>query len=406
MKIRMRLIVIISILIFGITGCDKNPQTSVPKKGQRVAQDLATTDKTIAFLKTFGGDMIDIAKDMIPTSDGGYIMAGYTTSIGAGGSDAYLVKINGKGDVTWDLAYGMKDNDTFWSVAETSDGGYIAAGKIENGADKDKNMYVVKVAGDGHAIWERSFGSIGEDEANNIIRTKDGGYIVVGLTNSKGAGSGDAWVVKLSKTGDLLWDQTFGTKENDFANAVIQTKDGGYAVTGFSGEKSDIFVVKLDAKGGMIWNKFIGTANYETGSSIIQADDGSLVVSGMTQEKPNVKVDAFIVKLSTSGELVWSKAIRTDNFSSAMNIKQTPDGGYITCGTIVTGEETSGGGDIYFLKLTPNGELQWSKIIGGPDVEYGNVVVLGPGKMYVFAGYIGYRDPNKAGNFDILYGQF
>ncbi len=406
MKIRTVITLIASVSVIWLSACDKNTQSGTVGANQAQAVQLATTDQSIAYLRAFGGDKIEIAKGMIHAADGGFVMAGWTTSKGAGGSDGYLVKINEDGNVVWDAAYGQADNDALYSVVQASDGGFVAAGKIENGAYKDKNMYVVKAAGDGHVIWEKTFGGVKDEEANYIVRTSDNGYVVAGLTASRGAGNADAWIVKLSSTGDILWDKAYGTPGNDYANAVLQTADGGYVFVGCTSENADIFVARLDAKGEMVWNKMIGTANYESGNCIIETADGSLVIGGVTQEKPEVmKVDAYIVKLSAKGDRIWSNAVRKDNSSSIVDIKPTADGGFVTCGTIVPGTKEEGNGNAYLLKFTDKGELQWSKSIGGPDIEYGNIVIP-QNNMYVFTGYIGYIDPNKAGNFDIFYGKF
>jgi hypothetical protein len=412
--------VLISLALVFALSCSKTTQSSQSDKSQDASQSKKSDTPLI---KTYGGSGIEIAKDMVRSEDGGFVLAGSTTSKGNGESDGYLVRIDSRGNMIWDAAFGGKNNEAFYGIAKASDHGYVACGKIETGTDKSRDLYIVKVDDAGKLVWEKNYGDAKEEEGNCIIPTSDKGYIIAGLTNSKGKGSGDAWIVKISQNGSIEWDRTFGSKSPDFANSITRTKDGGYAVAGFGGEKNDIFVAKLDSKGNAIWEKFIGTANYETANSIIETEDGSLVLSGMQQQKPNVMlVDALIVKLSPKGDVIWQKAVKsiessntrksndavTANelaYGSAMSIKQTQDKGFITCGTFSEQTKENGAGDLYFIKLKPNGDVEWKKTIGGPDVEYGNVIITEPGGTYAFAGYIGYRDKAKQGNFDMLFGR-
>jgi hypothetical protein len=202
MKMRLLVISMAAAFLAIVACCNRNTQDESMKKISGAGIEPAGGAPTLV---TIGGPALEIAKDMIPAPDGGYVLAGYTSSKGAGETDAYLVKVTSAGGLVWDRTFGGAYNDAFYSVVASGDGGYAAAGKIEVGEQKNRNVFVVRTGGDGAKVWEKSLGGEKEEEANCIIRAKKGGFVVCGLTNSKGAGSGDAWVIKLSAAGEVEW---------------------------------------------------------------------------------------------------------------------------------------------------------------------------------------------------------
>jgi len=154
--------------------------------------------------------------------------------------------------------------------------------------------------------WDKTFGGSEADMANSIIQIKDGGYAVAGFTWSKGAGRQDFWVIKLYEDGSKEWDRTFGGSEADVIYSVIQTKDEGYAVAGktksiASGEKA--WVIKLDENGEVVWDKTFGGSNEDVARCIIQAEDGGYVIAGYTESKGEGRYDAWVIKLDEEGNL-------------------------------------------------------------------------------------------------------
>jgi hypothetical protein len=145
----------------------------------------------------------------------------------------------------------------------------------------------VKIDGSGNVQWTKTIGGSSDDFAYSIIQSSDGGYVVAGETNSFGAGSSDFWVVKLDSSGNVVWTKTIGWSSGDYANSIIQSSDGGYVVAGytwsFGAGGPDFYVVKLDSSGNVIWTKTIGGSDHDEAYSIIQSSDGGYVVAGYTE---------------------------------------------------------------------------------------------------------------------------
>ena len=157
----------------------------------------------ITWDKTFGGSKDDKAYSIAQTSDGGYIVAGDTESKGAGLDDVWVIKLDKNGNKEWDKTFGGKYYDEPYSIAQTSDGGYIVAGYTDSKGAGGEDVWVIKLDKNGNKEWDKTFGGSDWDKANSVIQTSDGGYIVAGDTESKGAGGDDAWVIKLDKNGNL-----------------------------------------------------------------------------------------------------------------------------------------------------------------------------------------------------------
>ncbi len=183
------------------------------------------------------------------------MVAGWTKSMGAGKTDVWIVKLNKNGDLIWDKTFGGSENDEAHSIIQTDDGGYAVTGFTVLEDTGDRDFWVIKLDKDGNKVWDRTFGGTSEEWANSIIQNKNGNYMVAGWTKSMGAGKTDVWIVKLNKNGDLIWDKTFGGSENDEAHSIIQTEDGGYAVVGWTKSKgagnADVWIIKLDENGNL-----------------------------------------------------------------------------------------------------------------------------------------------------------
>ena len=181
--------------------------------------------------------------------------------------------------------------------------GYVAEKKVFVGEDTSTKISL-KLQLDAIAIdkiWDKTFGGKKWDEAHSIIQSRDGSFVVAGYTMSKGAGINDAWIVKIDKNGNMIWDKTFGGRDSDAAHSIIQTRDGGFVVAGYTVSKSDrgsnAWIVKMDKDGNKIWDKAFGGKNADEAHSIIQSRDGGFVVAGYTGSKGAGKQDIWIIKI-------------------------------------------------------------------------------------------------------------
>jgi len=208
----------------------------------------------ISFAKTFGGSDYDAAYSIQQTSDGGYIVAGVTASFGTGDEDVFLLKTDASGNLQWAETFGGVYFDVAYSVQQTSDGGYIVAGYTYSFGAGSYDVFLLKTDASGNLQWAKTFGGSGGDYAWSVQQTSDGGYIVAGFTGSFGAG-GDVFLLKTDASGNLQWAKTFGGSDYDRTYSVQQTIDGGYIVAGrtssFGAGGYDAFLLKTDANGNI-----------------------------------------------------------------------------------------------------------------------------------------------------------
>jgi uncharacterized delta-60 repeat protein len=183
---------------------------------------------------TFGGTARDLCFSVQQTADGGYVLAGGTYSFGAGASDFWLVRTDANGNILWSHAFGGSGQDLCYSVWQTTDGGYILGGYTESYGAGDWDFWLLRTNANGDSLWSRTFGGSSEERCYSIQQTTDGGYILGGYTESYGAGGSDFWLVRTNANGDSLWSRTFGGTDNDRCGSVQQTTDGGYILGGYT----------------------------------------------------------------------------------------------------------------------------------------------------------------------------
>ena len=325
--------------------------------------------------KVIGGIQVDTAKSIIQSSDGGYVIAGWTSSFGAGYWDIYVVKLDAGGNVVWAKTIGGIFGDSAYSIIQSSDGGYVVAGMTEiercGTSCYFSDFYVVKLDSSGNVEWTKTIDIGPDDEARSIIQSSDGGYVVAGWAWNYETVGIDTYVVKLDSSGNVEWAKAINLGGWDYANSITQSSDGSYVIAGRTyryGVGSDIYVVKLDAGGNVVWAKTIDRGD-DYAWSIIQSSDGGYVVAGFTS---NLVIgehyiyfgmgdpDFYVVKLDSSGNVEWTKTIRMMDYNYAWSIIQSSDGGYVVAGFAYS---FGIGRYIYVVKLDSSGNVEWTKAI-------------------------------------------
>jgi len=346
-------------------------------------------DGNIQWQKVFGGSNEDFALSIQQTGDEGYIVAGYTKSndgdvtVNHGGEDAWIVKLDKDGNIQWQKVLGGSSSEEAYSIQQTRDGGYIVSGYTKSndgdisGNHGGRDAWIAKLDRDGNIQWRKILGGSDYEEANSIQQTRDGGYIVAGYTWSNDGdvtgnhGRGDAWIVKLDRDGNIQWQKALGGSDDDWANSIQQTSDGGYIVAGWtysddgnvSGNHGyiDAWIVKLDKDGNIQWQKVLGGSNGEIANSIQQTKDGGYIVAGYTGSNDGDVSgnhgggDTWLVKLDGNGNIEWQKALGGSDYDIAYSIRQTSDGGYIVAGWTESNDGyvsgNHGEGDVWIVKL-------------------------------------------------------
>jgi hypothetical protein len=342
-----------------------------------------------SFAKTYGGTSFDGAYSVQQTSDGGYMVAGLTISFGVDSSDFFLIKTYANGNVQWAKTYGGTSWDLAYSVQQTSDGGYIVAGWTYSFGAGGWDIFLIKTYANGNIQWAKTYGGAGWDLAYSVQQTSDGGYIVAGLTFSFGAGDWDIFLIKTDANGNVQWAKTYGGTYSDWAYSVQQTSDGGYIVAGgtssFGAGWADIFLVKTDANGNVQWAKTYGGTYWDEAYSVQQTSDGGYIVAGGTASFGAGLSDIILIKTDASGNVQWAKTYGGTNLDSAFSVQQTSDGGYIVAGW--TYSFGAGLDDIFLIKTDANGNIIWAKTYGGTYEDGAYSVQQTSDGGYIVAGY-------------------
>jgi len=321
---------------------------------------LLKTDATgsIQWTRTFGTFLADDAFAVVETTDNGYAVAGTTS--GYGGEHIFLLRTDPSGNLLWTKVYGTLDTTSdaaAYSLQQTADGGFILAGYISNFGSGGDDFYLLKTDGEGLLSWTRTYGWLGNDDANSVIQTADGGYVLAGTTASFGDTLGDFWVVKTNSYGDTLWTRIYGSNladAADMANSISQTRDMGYLIAGVTSSASmGEFgrLIKTDQNGNLQWAHLYGTGNSSSDasfSSALQTSDGGYVATGYISNFGAGGDDYYIVKTDSSGGLMWANTFGSSADDDANYIRQTSDNGYVLAGS--TFGFTNGGEHVYLVK--------------------------------------------------------
>jgi hypothetical protein len=274
-------------------------------------------------------------------------------------------------------------------------------------------------------VWDKTFGGSDFDDPYSIQQTTDGGYIIVGISEStdgdisdENNGGNDCWVVKLDQSGNKVWDKTLGGEFSDEANSIQQTSDGGYIIAGTKEYQNglnpdfDAWVVKLNANGSTVWDKTFGGSKSDHFSSIQQTADGNYVAAGYTKSSDgdisagnNSNGDCWIVKLDDAGAIVWDKKFGGSEIDYTYSIQPTSDGGYVFAGLTFSNDGdisdgNNGDSDCWIVKLDQLGNKVWDKTLGGSYEDAAFSIQQTSDGGYVFAGYVDAGDGDVSGVFN------
>ncbi|MBL3547727.1 T9SS type A sorting domain-containing protein [Chryseobacterium sp. KMC2] len=333
--------------------------------------------------------------------------------------------------IEWQKSLGGSGKDYANSIIQTADGGYMMAGNSNSnngnvtGNHGKQDYWLAKLNSTGNLQWQKSLGGTENDQANSIIQTADGGYVVAGTTNSNNGdvtgnhGLEDGWVLKLnSDAGVIHWKKTFGGSNTDAISKIIPTTDGGYIFTGSSMSNNgdvagnngyvDYWIVKINSDGNIQWKKSFGGTGDDQANSIVQMNDGGYVVSGYAEGNTgditgnHGNTDFWILRLNADGGVVfWKKSFGGLYPDQALSMVKTSDGGFIMAGQSfstdgdVTGNH--GGTDYWIVKIDEAGNLQWQKALGGTKLDRAYSIIQSSDGGYLVVGNTISTDGQVAG---------
>jgi len=329
MRVIIPSLIVISVSLFYISCEDEKEEDTTPPA-------------VSAFNSTFGGSQSDEGNSVQQTSDGGFIIAGYTESYGNGNSDVWLIKTDQSGVKEWDYTFGGSNSDEGNSVQQTSDGGFIIAGN--NGSD----AWLIKTNSSGVEEWDNTFSGSYSAVGNSVQQTSDGGFIITGKDGP------DVWLIKTYSSGVEEWNDIFGGDKYDEGNSVQQTVDGGYIITGsirsYRYGNSDVWLIKTDQTGVKEWDYTFGGSQSDEGNSVQQTSDGGFIIAGYTRSYGNGYSDVWLIKTNSSGVEEWNHIFGGGLWDYGYSVQQTSDGGFI-----ITGYTESYRDDVWLIKTDPLG---------------------------------------------------
>ena len=260
--------------------------------------------------KIFGGNGPDSLSSnegsVQQTKDGGYIFVGSTTSHGMGDSDVLLTKTDSNGNKIWDRTFGGAEGDLGILVHETQEEGYVILGATSSYGEGQMDIWLIRTDSNGNKIWDKTFGKENGDVVRSCEPTSDGGYIILAEMNSYGGDNSDLWLIKTDSNGNKIWDRTFGDKRSEQAGSVQQTRDGGYILVGSTescgkGDHQDIWLIRTDSNGNKIWDRTFGGDVPSEGVSAHQTLDDGYIVLGQTRIDGCACGDIRIIKTDKDG---------------------------------------------------------------------------------------------------------
>ncbi len=358
-------------------------EVTVSKPGFRPYEGVINLTSAYRWSTSFGGSSHEWGYSVDQTSDGGYIVAGWTSSSGAGGHDMYLVKTDAQGNESWSNTFGGSNNDWAFFVRQTSDGGYLLAGYSEDWSSGDgRDAYVVKTDDEGNEDWNRKFGGGQMAEARWAAETPDGGYIVGGASDT--SGTPELYLFKMHFDPTKQWYKTFGPAP--YRYSFGETADGGYIIA--TAEQTDlrsVRLIKTDAQGEQVWANTIQAGGDQLPTCVRQTSDGGYIVTGYTSTA-DAGWDVFLIKADAQGNEAWTVTFGGDKDDEGYSVWETSGGGYIVAGQTRSFDPIVG---VYLIKTDGNGNEDWSKVIGEGSTygEMGESVQQTPDGGYIIAGY-------------------
>jgi hypothetical protein len=436
-----------------------NNQKNQIEKLDAIIKKEINNPPAIQWQKNLGGSRNDEVNSAQKTSDGGFIIAGSSSSIDGDVTgnrslnyDIWVVKTDASGSIQWQKTYGGTNSDTAASIKTTADGGYIVTGTTFStngdvtGYKGNGDIWIIKINATGGIQWQKTFGGTKTDIAAAIEQNPDGSYIILGSTNSN---DGDVtqnsggftnsfeyfyyWVLKINATGSIVWQKTSGNTNNNsnsddnyMASNLQLTSDGAILISlngnlnrlnlngGMDGSP-EIYLLKINNSGVLQWQKTFGGRGTDFVTKTISTLDGGFLIGGMSSSTDGDdtefigEVDMWVVKTTIDGTVSWKKSIGGTKWDKINSLQETLDGGYIIIGetTSSNGNFKAGKGliDIGIVKLTATGTLEWTKTIGGSGAEKGiEILQTNDGSFVVFGNSNSTNGDiaNNNGNSDII----
>ncbi|NOZ73933.1 MAG: hypothetical protein GXO90_00930 [FCB group bacterium] len=412
---RTKSIGILICYIFFVMSCDepKEADTTLPEIVITAPQDgsIVSGIVTITYNLTDNGSVekvelwVDGSYTGIMDSDAPYAMDWDTEMYESGSTHTIRIRsIDIRGNYsdsapitlivfqTFQKIFGGSEADYCRSIQLTPDGGYILLGSTDSFGNGSSDVWLIKTDSKGNEEWSQTFGGSNRDLGFSVQLTTDGGYIIIGSTKSFGDGHEDSWLIKTDSNGNEEWNRTFGGGYLDRGYSVQQTADGGYIIIGPTVLFEDTYVIKAwliktDSEGNEEWNRiFSGSYQDFSGRFVLQTADSGYIITG---EEFSSIYNLFVIKTNAQGNEEWRKVDYPERSRSG-GFQQTSDGGYIICGSYGLAEYDDI--DAWLMKIDSQGNEAWIQNFGGPGYDYSESVHQTTDGGYIMTGSYGFED--------------
>jgi len=349
-----------------------------------------------AFGRLFGGSGTEVGNAVRELPGGGYIVVGYTSSFGAGEEDVYLVRTDPAGDTLWTRAIGGPGADFGWDIRSTADGGYVVVGYTDSFGAGGDDVYLIRTDAEGNVLWTRTYGGPNDERAWAFHETATGGYVIAAQTNSYGAGDWDLYLIRIATGGDTVWTRTLGGPGIDRAFATEPTSDGGSVFAGITSNEAsgplDATLIRVDSAGGVVWAHSYGGEGSDIGHGVASAPDGGFLLVGYTDSFGAGGSDIYLVRTDAEGAVVWTRTLGDPGDDRAMMAAPMTDGGYALAGY------ASGGDQYWSARLTAvsdGGAMLWTEAFGSSGTDRGVMLQETADGGFIFTGGI-WREDDEA----------
>lgn len=321
-----------------------------------------------------GGPGGEVGVGIQPTADGGYLIAGFSYHSDSDGWADLLMHVDKEGVEEWRRSNDGPDMDFFWSIREMSNGDYVAAGTTSSDSLGGQDIVVERFTDDGTQIWRHRFGGEGDDIAWAVRPTSDGGCIVAGQTNGRGAGEFDANLLRLDGQGAELWSRTYGGSQIDRIFSVEPTEDGGFVAAGMTGtdRAMDMMLLRTDARGDELWTWVFGGEGFDVAHDVKLRPDGDFFVVGYSDSYGEDDHDPCVMRVNDRGRLLWMRTIGGPGDERTLHCTARADGGFVIVGNNVNPVNDSW--DMLVIAVDSHGIPLWRRQFGGNHQEQGKDV--------------------------------
>jgi uncharacterized delta-60 repeat protein len=333
----------------------------------RPQTSCAGPDTRCTWEHTFGGVLQDKAYGVVSLPDDGLVVVGNSRSKRDLEYNAWILRLSRGGKLIWERSFGGSKSDQVYAVAATQDGGIAVVGHTRSKGAGQSDVWLLRLSETGDLLWERTFGGAQNDRARTIVAMEDGSFVVAGMTRSYGSSQGDAWILKVDNSGDLLWERTFGGDEEYAIFSIAAMPDSGIIATGYVDEGDsfgfELWVIRLNPQGERLWDRKYGRGVFDAGTAITATEDNGAIVAGVTSKDGFRSDDAWVLRLNASGDIVWDQTFGGPEPDSAWAVVEMPGTGYAV--TIATLSYGAGSSDAWLICLNDDGRLVWQRIYGG-----------------------------------------